>query len=148
MIDAMVQDLLAETRARIAAAAPGCAADVRALDGPLAGFSAAMADDNAALKAFLFEHMYRHDHVNHMTENARVVVAELFERLLAAPERLPDDWRDQVMGAANAAADAEPDGPGASEDESRRARVVADYIAGMTDRYALGEHRELCQGSG
>jgi len=128
MIDAMVQDLLAETRRRIAAAAPGSAAGLRALGRPLAGFSAAMEDDNRALKTFLFEHMYRHDHVNRMTDRARRVVAELFERLLAAPEHLPDDWRAQAVG---------PDAP---EDEWRRARVVADYIAGMTDRYALGEH--------
>ena len=131
MIDAMVQDLLAETRGRIAAAAPGSAAELRALGRPLAGFSAAMEDDNRALKAFLFEHMYRHDHVKRMTDQARRVVAELFARLLAAPEHLPDDWRAQAVG---------PDAP---EDEWRRARVVADYIAGMTDRYALGEHARL-----
>jgi dGTPase len=63
------------------------------------------------------------------TDNARRVVTELFQWLMAAPERLPGEWREQSVGA----------------DEAGLARLVADYIAGMTDRYAMQEHERLEQ---
>jgi len=87
-----------------------------------------MERDSQDLKKFLFERMYRHFKVNRMTSKARRVVVDLFTLLLAEPECLPSEWRDRVEAADQA---------------TERARMVCDYIAGMTDRYALHEHRRL-----
>jgi dGTPase len=127
MIGAMVTDLLEETGRRIAAARPLCADDIRRLDRPVAAFSAAMAANDAALKAFLFKNMYRHYKLNRMTSKARRVVRDLFGLLIAEPECLPTEWRVKAAGP----------------DSEATAQLVADYIAGMTDRYALDEHRRL-----
>ena len=127
LIDRMVNDLLAETRRRIAESAPESARDVRRLGRPLVAFSEAMRDNDRALKRFLFARMYRHYRVNRMTGKVRRVVRELFAQYLADPSCLPEEWRESASGT----------------DETRRARLVADYIAGMTDRYALEEHRRL-----
>ena len=127
LINVMVEDVVAETRRRLEAAAPGSVADIRRLDRPVAGFSAALTADNAALKKFLFDRMYRHWQVNRMTSRARRVVADLFGLLFREPECLPDEWRARAL----------------AQDDRGRARVVADYIAGMTDNYAMTEHRRL-----
>jgi len=127
LIDRMVSDLLAETRARLAAAAPASAAEIRRLGRPVAAFSAAMVGNNAALKKFLFDRMYRHYKVDRMATQAKRVVADLFDLFLAEPAQLPAPWRERAEGAGS----------------PRTARLVADYIAGMTDRFALGEHRRL-----
>ncbi len=124
----MVVDVLAETRARIAESGPGSADQVRRLGQPVVAFSAAMERDSRDLKSFLFERMYRHFKVNRMTSKARRVVGDLFGLLLAEPECLPSEWRDRAEAA---------------DDETARARLVCDYVAGMTDRYALDEHRRL-----
>jgi dGTPase len=127
LINVMVNDLLAETARRISAARPGSVHDVRHHGGPLVAFSEQLEADNRALKAFLFERMYRHYRVNRMTSKARRVVADLFTLYVDEPECLPEEWR-----------------PGAEHlDRTMRARHVADYIAGMTDRFALDEHRRL-----
>ncbi len=131
MIDLLVNDLLAETRRRLTAADPRDAAHVRALAGPVVAFSPAMDADNRALKAFLYERMYRHERVNRMTARARRVVRELFAVLLAEPHHLPEAWRRAA------------DGPGGTA----TARLVADYVAGMTDRFALDLHRRLVPGT-
>jgi len=128
LIDLMVTDLLEETRRRLRAAQPHSAAELRRLGQPVVAFSSAMADNDRALKRFLFERMYRHEKVNRMTANARRVVRDLYETYMASPEHLPTDWRLQC----------EQQG-----DEDGKARIVADYIAGMTDRYALTEHERL-----
>ena len=128
MINAMVADVLAETRMRIGESGPGSADEVRQLMRPVVAFSAIMERDSQDLKSFLFERMYRHFKVNRMTSKARRIVDDLFTLLLAEPECLPSEWRERVE-AAN----------GSTE----RARMVCDYIAGMTDRYALHEHRRL-----
>ena len=128
MINAMVADVLAETRMRIGESGPGSADEVRQLMRPVVAFSAIMERDSQYLKSFLFERMYRHFKVNRMTSKARRIVDDLFTLLLAEPECLPSEWRERVE-AAN----------GSTE----RARMVCDYIAGMTDRYALHEHRRL-----
>jgi len=127
MIDVMVNDLLGETRRRLAAECPRSAAEVRALSAPLVAMSGELVAANKGLKRFLFERMYRHYRVNRMTSKARRVVRELFEAYHREPDCLPTRWRA-------AAAEA---------DEPMRARLVADYIAGMTDRYAIDEHRRL-----
>jgi len=127
LIGAMVNDLIEETARRIADLGPKSAADVRNHDKPVAGFSEAMRSNDAAIKGFLFPNMYRHYKLNRMTSKGRRVVKDLFQLLLKEPECLPTEWREH-------AGDAESE---------RTAWLVADYIAGMTDRYALDEHRRL-----
>jgi len=127
LIDRMVNDLIEETRRRLHAAHPRSTAALRRLGHPVVGFSPAMAENDRALKRFLFERMYRHHRVNRMTAKARRVVRDLFDLYLSEPECLPADWREQCD----------------ESDKPRTTRVVADYIAGMTDRYAFDEHRRL-----
>ncbi|MBF0563019.1 MAG: deoxyguanosinetriphosphate triphosphohydrolase, partial [Alphaproteobacteria bacterium] len=127
LIHAMIGDLTAETRRRIEAAAPDSAVAVRALKYPVAAFSDTMRANDRAFKEFLFPNMYRHYKVNRMTSKARRVVHDLFGLLVAEPQLLPDDWRRRCDGAG----------------APRTARTIADYIAGMTDRFALDEHQRL-----
>lgn len=127
MIGLMVEDLLAETKSRIQDTNPKTADDIRQLSAPVAVFSDQMRENDAALKKFLFENMYRHYKLNRMTSKARRVVKDLFEQLLAEPECLPTEWRIQA------------DKPGTET----TAQLVADYVAGMTDRHALDEHHLL-----
>jgi len=117
----MVEDVIAETRRRIAAAQVASPEEVRAAGAPLAVFSDAMRENDIGLKRFLFAHMYRHERVTRMTERAKLVVADLFDRHLTDPQLLPSDWQAEIGGAGDA----------------RTARVVADYIAGMTDNFAF-----------
>src|SRR5438094_1707464 len=126
LIDLMVRDLVAETRRRLADSGVDSADAVRHLGRPVAAFSEPMGNHDRALKRFLYERMYRHDRVNRMTSNARRVVSELFRLFLAEPAHLPAEWRALAGGR-----------------EAERARIVADYLAGMTDRFALDEHRRL-----
>ncbi|MBV9687441.1 MAG: deoxyguanosinetriphosphate triphosphohydrolase [Alphaproteobacteria bacterium] len=127
LIDRMVGDLIQETRRRLAQRSPKSADEVRALDVPVAGFSDQMKRNNHALKDFLFERMYRHYRVNRMSSKAHRVVHDLFALYLAEPQCLPSEWRGLAAGP----------------DEPRTARVAADYLAGMTDRFALDEHHRL-----
>ncbi len=127
MIGAMVEDLLAETRRRLEQQNVATVEDIRALDGPVAAFSMDLVAADRAVKEFLLENMYRHQRVNRMTLKARRVVGEIFERMFAEPDLLPAEW----LGGA------------AEKDDAGRARMIADYIAGMTDRYALEVHRKL-----
>lgn len=123
MITAMTADLV-ETSARlIAEAAPATIDDVRAAP-PLIRFSEAMRAETVALKRFLYANLYRHFQVNRMRVKASRIVRELFEAFLADPVLLPGDY--QVQG-----------------DPHKQARKIADYIAGMTDRYAIREHRRI-----
>jgi dGTPase len=123
LIDAMVKDLLDETRRRLDAAKPNSVDDIRGMAHATVAFSDAMGQKDRALKDFLFANMYRRGQVLRETENARGVITGLFRRLMAAPELLPAEWRTQSAGV----------------DEPSLARLVADYIAGMTDRYAMQE---------
>jgi dGTPase len=127
LIDRMVGDLISETRGRLADSGVKSADEVRALTQPAVVFSDHMRHNDQALKAFLYERMYRHDRVNRMSAKARRVVRDLFALYLAEPQCLPREWRE--LAAA-------PDNP-------QTARVAADYLAGMTDRFALDEHRRL-----
>jgi dGTPase len=127
MIGEMVEDVIAETQRRIDAVGVKSVGDVRRCDHALAGFSEAMRANDIGLKRFLFQSMYRHERVTRMTERAKIVVAELFDRHLAEPGLLPEDWR------------AETGAPGDAE----TARVVADYIAGMTDNFAVATRERL-----
>jgi dGTPase len=127
LVGTMVEDLLSQTSANVASVRPKSVDAVRDLRRPLAAFSPSMVARMAALKAFLFERMYRHPSVKRRTEHARGVVASLFARFHAEPQLLPEQWRAIAAGS----------------DRVRAARAVADYIAGMTDNFALGEHRRL-----
>ncbi|MGH7096736.1 MAG: deoxyguanosinetriphosphate triphosphohydrolase [Stellaceae bacterium] len=126
-IDAMVRDVIAESETRLAAAGVKRADDIRALVRPVIAFSEAMRGHDRALKDFLFQRMYRHWRVNRMSAKARRVVHDLFALYLAEPHALPPEWQRLAAGP----------------DEARTARVAADYLAGMTDRFALGEHHRL-----
>lgn len=127
LITAMVYDLLAETRRRLAEDRPQTVEDVRRNHRPVVSFSPEMTENDRAFKGFLFPNMYRHYRVNRMTSKARRVVRDLFTLFLQEPRLLPPDWQRGCEGA----------------DHPRTARRVADYIAGMTDRFALDEHRRL-----
>jgi dGTPase len=127
LIDRMVGDLIGETRRRLADSGVGSADDVRALNAPVAAFSDEMRRNDRALKEFLLERMYRHYRVNRMSSKARRVVHDLFTLYLAEPECLPREWRGLAAGP----------------DDRQTARVAADYLAGMTDRFALDEHHRL-----
>ena len=127
LIGEMVSDLLSESRRRIDAAGVGSADDVRGLDHPLIRFSEEMTKQEAEVKAFLFENMYRHYKLNRMTSKARRVVRDLFGLFNEEPECLPTEWRHKRDAC----------------DEETAGQVVADYVAGMTDRYALNEHQRL-----
>ena len=128
VINALIVDLVRESRRRIDALAPKNADDIRNAKEPVIAFSPAMAEANRVIKEFLFARMYRHWRVNRMTAKARRVTGEIFTLLHQAPGLLPDDWRGRAG-----------DVPG----NQRVAQAVADYIAGMTDRFALDEHLRL-----
>lgn len=123
----MVDDVLAESRRRLDALDASDAEAVRRADGPVVAFSDAMIADIDALRAFLFERMYRHHRVNRMMSKAKRVVSDLFDLLSSEPNLLPSEWRPQAE----------------TDDAAARARVVSDYVSGMTDPYALEEHRQL-----
>ena len=127
VINAMVEDVLDETRRRLAAAAPKSVADIRALGQPVVAFSPHMAATDRTVKAFLYKRMYEHWKLNRSHSKARRVVTDLFGLLFAEPNCLPPPWRERAEQAGTQA----------------RARLVADYIAGMTDRFALDEHKRL-----
>lgn len=127
LIDRMVNDLLAETRTRLKKAAPASPADVRALDHPVVAFSEEMRENERVLRSFLFSRMYRHRRVMRMTGEVKAVAKDLFRHYQADPSALPDEWRNETGGL----------------DERGAARLIADYIAGMTDRFAMQEHARL-----
>jgi len=127
IISALIEDALRESRERLARLADWSVAGVRAASMPVIAHSEERAIEAQGLKNFLFANVYRHPRVMVVMADAERVVRDLFERYMADPGELPGSWR----------AAAEADGP------SGRAAVVADFVAGMTDRYALGEHRRL-----
>ena len=131
MIGAMVEDVLAETGRRAAELRPGSAEAVRAARQALVAFSEPMARDLAELRRFLHARMYRHFRVNRTRSQARRILAELFGLFMKEPDVLPDEWLQRAE--AKFAQDGDPG----------QARVVCDYIAGMTDRFAIEEHRKL-----
>jgi dGTP triphosphohydrolase len=127
LIGDLVADLLTETQARLAAAKPASVAAVRSAGRALASFSPRMVADAQALKDFLFVHMYRHERVIATRNRAKALIAELFTALAGNPTLLPPDW----TAACGAPGDAATMG------------VVRDYIAGMTDGYAIQEYGRI-----
>jgi len=124
MITAMTADLVETSAALLLDAAPKSIADIRA-SAPLIRFSPQMRAETTALKRFLYANLYRHYKVNRMRVKASRIVRELFEAFMTDPVLLPFDY--QV----------------ASGDAMKQARKIADYIAGMTDRYAIREHKRI-----
>jgi dGTPase len=127
MIGVMVDDVLRETRRRAAEAGVASAEDVRRLGRPLVAFSSDLVEPLARLRAFLHERMYRHWRVNRTRSQARRMLAQMFALFLAEPDVLPAEWCLRLRDM----------------DEAGRAQVICDYMAGMTDRYAIEEHRRL-----
>jgi dGTPase len=127
MITVMVRDLVNESRARLRLLKPASPDDIRCAPGATVAFSDAMSRDIGYLKAFLFDHVYRHDRVMRVMADAEEIVHDLFARYLAQPDTMQEAWRAASAGLS----------------ERRRARLIADFVAGMTDRYAIAEHRRL-----
>ena len=127
LIGEWVDDLVAETERRIARLKPRSAEDIRAAGEPLVGFSDALREDEAVLRRFLMARMYRHWKVNRSRSHAKRILKELFQLFLAEPQLLPPSWQEGGDGAGG----------------HRTARRVCDYIAGMTDDFAIDEHRRL-----
>ena len=131
MVNTLVTDLIAESTRRLEAAAPASIAAVRALNKPLIGFSEPVAAKSTELQRFLHKRLYEHARVRQMTDNARLMVQKLFKAYFEDPVRMGPDF------AARAAQEEQEKG------EAGCARIVADYIAGMTDRYATKEYQRL-----
>jgi len=127
VITRMIEDVIQQSLATIAACDPRSADDVRHLGRQMVGFSPSLSEADRAVKAYLKRHVYRHERVMTVMRAAERVVERLFERYFDDPASLPAEWQPR-------AEDAEP---------ARRARRIADFLAGMTDRYALREHKRL-----
>jgi dGTPase len=131
MINEIVVDVIRSSSANLSAAGPADIEAVRRHGSPLIQMSEGIRADSLLLKSFLRENLYRHYRVQRMTRKARLVVEELFQVFMDDVMLLPDEHREavRVMEAAQGA--------------TGRARAVADYIAGMTDRYAISEHERI-----
>lgn len=127
LIGTMISDVLDETRTRLQSFSPQDADSIRRHDRMSCTFSSGVNEDLSGLRAFLHENMYRHFKVNRARSQAKRIVKSLFDLFFSEPETLPPEWRERYEG----------------KDEAGLARVVCDYIAGMTDRYALREYRRL-----
>ena len=121
LIGVMIEDVIAETGRRLAETKPQSTEDVRHAERPVVGFSPAMAKNDAAIKGFLYPRMYRHGRIERVMKEAESVVRDLFGHYRANPDDMPPEWRGAADGHA-------------------RARSIADFVGGMTDRYALVEH--------
>ncbi len=125
-IGVMVNDVIDETRRRAADAGVASVADVRAAGQALSGFSALLAEDERVLKRFMYENLYHHPRQIEVADRARDLVTGLFTAYAQRPDRLPDEWRETLP-----------------ESEPQRSRHIGDFIAGMTDRYAIARYREV-----
>jgi dGTPase len=126
VITRMIEDVTAESLRRLTAVAPRSPADVRHAAWASIAFSPAMQAADAAIKGFLYPRMYRHVRVMRVMADAERIVRDLYTHFLTHPDSLPDEWRDETTDIVS------------------RARRTADYIAGMTDRYAITEHQRWC----
>ncbi len=136
MLSSQVYDVIAATQAALDEAQPEHLEAVRSLP-PLVQFGASMREQSKALKAFLLQHLYRHPQVAHTTGQAQVVVRELFSAYMNTPTEMAERYQQRISQGGQSDAALPPD------KEARTARVVADYIAGMTDRFALREHERI-----
>ena len=127
LIGLLIDDVVSESASRLTALKPRSADDVRAAGAPVGAFSREVGEEDGAIKSFLKPRMYRHPRVMKVMDQAAEVVRDLFARYSARPHDLPAEWSEGLAGL----------------DEAVRARHIADFIAGMTDRYALAEHARL-----
>jgi dGTPase len=127
LITRLIEDVIAETGRRLRALAPRSADDVRRSHGPVGAFSEPVAETDRAIKGFLYPRMYRHERIARIMRDAETVVSDLFARYVRAPQDMPPEWTHGI----------------AARDEGDRMRRIGDFIAGMTDRYALLEHARL-----
>ena len=127
MINHVVSDLIVATRERISALRPQNIDDIREAGTPVVAFSDGVYEQHIALKRFLMANLYKHEKVQEMTGKARIMVATLFAAYMAKPSQMPAEFSQAAVGSG------QPD----------QARVVADYVAGMTDRFAIREYRRL-----
>lgn len=127
MINHVVSDLIVASGERISALRPQDIADIRAAGHPVVAFSDAVYEQHVALKKFLMANFYKHEKVQDMTGKARTMVATLFAAYIAEPEQMPAEFSQAAAGA----------------ERTDQARVVADYVAGMTDRFAIREYQRL-----
>jgi dGTPase len=123
LITRMIENVIEESRGRMTALKPRTIADIRAAQTPVIGFSSTMEQADKGIKGFLYPRMYRHPRVMRIMDDAESVVRDLFGHFVAHDD-LPAGWNEKSSG----------------NDEASRIRRIADYIAGMTDRYALIEH--------
>lgn len=127
----MIADVLKETHSRLNVLQPNSTEDIRTADRPMVAFSDTMNDSIASLRAFLFGRMYRHWKVQRLRDKMAQVVTDLFTAFFDKPHLLPPSWQAKIAAEGEGARDA------------GRARIVLDYVAGMTDSFALQEHRRL-----
>jgi dGTPase len=128
----LVEDVIATARHEIAELDPRSEADVRHAGRMIIHFSTGLRDDLKAIRHFLFHRMYRAPAVVEMRREVTSVVHDLFPFFMQRPEELPRQWRKDVSDAS---------------DDKALARIVSDYISGMTDRFAIQEHARLCGGT-
>src|SRR5690606_27368905 len=121
----MVEDVIAVARNRLEASRPQSAAEIRAMEGPIIRFSKPLYQNLKAIKSFLFHRMYRAPSVVSERQRVTAMVNDIFPLFLDDPALLPAEWRADVAQA---------------RDRTELARVVLDYVAGMTDRFAIQEH--------
>jgi dGTPase len=127
LITSLIEDVIAETKNRLGALSPRSSDEIREASAPVVAFSPTMRQADEQIKSFLSLRMYRHPRVMHIMGDAERVVCELFARYGAEPTAAPSDWPRTIL----------------ADDSPSRARRIADFIAGMTDRYALAEHARL-----
>jgi dGTPase len=127
LIGLLIDDVVSESTSRLAALKPRSADDVRRAAAPVGAFSREVGEEDRAIKSFLERRMYRHPRVAKVMDQAADVVRALFAHYSAQPRDMPAEWGEHLSGL----------------DEAARARHIADFIAGMTDRYALAEHARL-----
>lgn len=127
----MVEDVIAVAENRLAGLQPQSAQDIRDMDGPIIRFSKPLYQNIKAIKSFLFTRMYRAPSVVVERRNVTEMLNDLFPLFLNDPAQMPDHWRQTAQAAG---------------DETGRARIVLDYVAGMTDRFAISEHQRLFPG--
>ncbi len=126
VFDCLVRGVITESRGRLRALSPGSSGEIRNADRPVIAFPDSVRRDLGQIREFLFQHMYRHHKVQKVRDRASSILSELFGLYLSGDADLPEGW----LPAGNA-------------DSEIRARVILDYVAGMTDRFALQEHARL-----
>ncbi len=131
MIGVMVDDVLVETNKRLDKVNPESPDDIRNAGMQIVDFSAKMHEKVDQLRSFLFERMYKHYTINRIGVKVERIIGDLFKAFHKNYQLLPDNWQHRIEEAQ------------AQDNEQVRARIVADYIAGMTDRYAIREHERL-----